>query len=309
MQKYFTVSYSRTGTTGTATVKLNSGITLCADQPMVLQSFSMGPNWNGQPDSHDSFMTSLPQTMSNATHFTFAKTDTVKTVTVKTPEACKGTQLDTYVGDKEIAKIVNEHDGETREITGKIFTATGTCEVPKITVCELKTKQVVTIDASKFDSTIYSKNLDDCKAPAVMIEVCDLTTNKIVKIDQKNFDTAKYGKVVDCDNVTVCDTTGKTVVTVAKHDQKDTQSTDLSKCDTKVCRVADKAVVTLKDSEVKTGGDKYTTDMSKCAPAQKTDTSAPTVELPHTGLGEVFGSAFGLAALTLAVHYYRSSRI
>lgn len=37
------------------------------------------------------------------------------------------------------------------------------CQPGKISVCELSTKKVITIDEKDFDSTKHSKNLDDCK--------------------------------------------------------------------------------------------------------------------------------------------------
>jgi uncharacterized repeat protein (TIGR01451 family)/LPXTG-motif cell wall-anchored protein len=44
------------------------------------------------------------------------------------------------------------------------------CEPGKITVCEIKTKKIVTINESDFDSSKYSKNLDDCKETPVTPE-------------------------------------------------------------------------------------------------------------------------------------------
>ena len=184
MLKYFSVSFSRTGDVATAKVTLNKGITLCNDVQMVAQSFSMGPSWNGGPDGHDSFISSLPQTMYRAAHFTFGKTDTSKTVTVTAPDACYGTQLDVYVGDKEVPKIETEHQGETREIGGKIFTPTEKCEEPK----------------------------------PETIKVCELATNKVITINKEDYDSEKHGDVKDCEKITVCDTTTKQIVTIAKHE-------------------------------------------------------------------------------------------
>lgn len=305
MAKYFSVSYTRTGATGTATVKLNSGITLCNDQAMVLQSFTMGPNWNGQPDSHDSFMTSLPQTMSHATHFTFSKTDTSKTVTVQTPDACKGTQLDTYVGDQEIKTIVNEHDDDYAGIDGQIFTTVGTCAPKQIKVCDLTTLKMVTIDETAFDSKKYSNTAADCEPKPVMIDVCDLATDTIIRIDQNTFDAKKHGKAADCNKITVCDTSTKAVSTISKKDQTSTQVTDLTKCDTRVCRVSDKTTMTIKDSDYQAKKDIYSTDLSKCNPAAPT---TPAVELPHTGPLSLVGSVTGLGALTYGIYAYVVSR-
>jgi len=70
----------------------------------------------------------------------------------------------------------------------------------KIEVCELDTKQIVTINESDFDSSKYSKNLDDCKVtpPAPkQIKVCDLETKKIITINEKDFDSNKQSKNLD----------------------------------------------------------------------------------------------------------------
>ncbi|MEO5949498.1 MAG: PBP1A family penicillin-binding protein [Candidatus Saccharimonas sp.] len=61
-----------------------------------------------------------------------------------------------------------------------------------ITVCNLETKKVESIDEKKYDSQMYSKNVDDCKA--AQIEVCDLTTHKVVTIDESAYDSTKYSK-------------------------------------------------------------------------------------------------------------------
>ena len=42
-------------------------------------------------------------------------------------------------------------------------TVTKECEPGKITVCELKTDKIITIDEADFDSSKHSKDLDDCK--------------------------------------------------------------------------------------------------------------------------------------------------
>ncbi len=61
-----------------------------------------------------------------------------------------------------------------------------------ISVCNLETKEVESIDEKKYDSSKYSKNTDDCKP--VQIEVCDLTTDKVVTIDESDYDATKYNK-------------------------------------------------------------------------------------------------------------------
>lgn len=67
--------------------------------------------------------------------------------------------------------------------------------LPKeITVCELATKKIVTIKESEFNSSKYSKNLDDCKdkpSPEKM-KVCVIATKQIETINKSDFDASKY---------------------------------------------------------------------------------------------------------------------
>jgi penicillin-binding protein 1A len=70
---------------------------------------------------------------------------------------------------------------------------TTTCEPTPtmITVCNLQTKKVESIDEKKYTDTAYSKNVDDCKTT---IQVCDLTSGTIVTIDESTYDATKYIK-------------------------------------------------------------------------------------------------------------------
>lgn len=75
-------------------------------------------------------------------------------------------------------------------------------EEKKITVCELDTKKIVTINEKDFDSKKYSKNLADCaEKPPVEgeITVCELATKKVVTIKESAYDSKKYSKdLTDC---------------------------------------------------------------------------------------------------------------
>ena len=71
-----------------------------------------------------------------------------------------------------------------------------------ITVCELSSKQIVTIDEKAFDAARYSRNLADCTStpPPVLITVCELSSKQIVTIDEKAFDAARYSRnLADCE--------------------------------------------------------------------------------------------------------------
>ena len=141
----------------------------------------------------------------------------------------------------------------------------------EIQVCDLETKEVVTINEEDFDETKHSKNLEDCKEVPVKIEVCDLDTKEIVTIDEKDFDESKYSKNLnDCkevptEKVKVCDTDTGKIVTVDEKDLNDSRySKDLSDCDT-------------------------------------------PDELPETGAGGI-SAALGLGSIVTAVTYYVASR-
>lgn len=64
-----------------------------------------------------------------------------------------------------VAKL--ETNNGTKQDSADV-TVNKTCETPKkIEVCDMKTKQIVTIDENKFDSKLYSKNVKDCATTPV----------------------------------------------------------------------------------------------------------------------------------------------
>ena len=65
--------------------------------------------------------------------------------------------------------------------------------VVKITVCELSTKKIITIEEKNFDASKHSKNLDDCKVvvPEKMT-VCELATKKIVTINKTEYNESEH---------------------------------------------------------------------------------------------------------------------
>lgn len=72
-----------------------------------------------------------------------------------------------------------------------------TPEVKYITVCELATKNIITIDEKSYDATKHSKDLADCAAkPPVKgeIVVCETATKNIVTIKEDQFDASKHTK-------------------------------------------------------------------------------------------------------------------
>ena len=92
---------------------------------------------------------------------------------------------------------VGELKGSTQTFVQ--FEAKVNCPVePKyIKVCELATKNIITIDEKAYDATKHSKNLADCAAkPPVVgeIVVCEIATKKVVTIKENAFDASKYTK-------------------------------------------------------------------------------------------------------------------
>lgn len=82
-------------------------------------------------------------------------------------------------------------------------------ETPKyITVCELSTKNIITIREDQYDSSKYSKDLSDCAVkPPVPgeITVCELSSKKVINIKETEFDASKHTK-----DLSKCDVTPTT---------------------------------------------------------------------------------------------------
>jgi hypothetical protein len=131
----------------------------------------------------------------------------------------------------------------------------------------------------------------------------------VVTINKEDFNSKIHTEdLVECDKLKVCDTETKKIITISKNDMKSTYTEDLSNCDTQVCRISDKTVVTISDEEYQKNKDKYTTDMDKCKGTPVPIPTEHVIELPKTGLGEMLGGGLGAGALTLAGYYYWISR-
>ena len=79
-------------------------------------------------------------------------------------------------------------------------------EVKNITVCELSTKKIITIDEKNFNSAKHSKNLADCKNVVVAekMTVCELATKTIVTINKADYDDSKHSTdLTKCDEAPV----------------------------------------------------------------------------------------------------------
>lgn len=172
--------------------------------------------------------------------------------------------------------------GQTAKQDDALVTTNKECkpEDKDIKVCELATKKIVTIKESQFDSSKYSKNLDDCKTVIVKeIKVCDLETKKIITIKENEFDSSKHSTdLKDCDKIVVKDI--------------------------EVCELATKKIVTIKEDAFDES--KYSKDLSKCEETPVTP-EVPT-ELPTTGVTENVAAIVGLGALIASAAYYIASR-
>lgn len=148
-------------------------------------------------------------------------------------------------------------------------------ELPPVTikVCDLTTLKIVTINEDQFDTSKYSKNLDDCTAKPVTIQVCELASSKIITINESDFDSAKHSKNLD--------------------------DCKAKPAPIKVCELATKTVMTI--TEDKFDSSKYSKDTINCV-------TPPVTELPHTGTSDNILTLVGAGSLVAALGYYVASR-
>ena len=96
-------------------------------------------------------------------------------------------------------------------MAGALPTETCNAEPVMISVCNLTTNKIESIDESTYNDTDYSKDTTKCKTE---LSVCDTTTGQVVTVteDEYNADTERYSKTTtNCSvkssnsTVTVCD--------------------------------------------------------------------------------------------------------
>lgn len=192
-------------------------------------------------------------------------------------------------------------------------------EPKEIQVCDLDTKQVVTINEDQFDSSRHSKNLDECKQ--VNIQVCDLESGKVVTIDEDNFDSNKHSKnLEDCNPkpMEVCNLETNNIVTISETDYDTSKhSKDIEDCKEEpvmleVCDTEINAIVTVSEETAK--DDRYSTNLDDCEVKETPPTETPEEptpapkELPTTGAADMFSAVLGLTSMGLAIHYFALSR-
>lgn len=127
-------------------------------------------------------------------------------------------------------------------MAGALPTETCNADPVMISVCNLKTNQVESIDETTYNDADYSKDATKCKQD---VSVCDTTTGQVVTISEDDYkaDTSRYSKTTtNCTKqstgsyVTVCDlqATPATKVTILTSDfdanTTGRYSTDLTKC-------------------------------------------------------------------------------
>lgn len=106
--------------------------------------------------------------------------------------AC-GQQVEITNYAQAITKDGTKHD------SAKVTVKTETCPTPTvkdIQVCELATKQIITIKEDTFNSAKHSKDLSKCSTTPVVkdIKVCDLNTKQIITIKETAFNSDRYTK-------------------------------------------------------------------------------------------------------------------
>lgn len=161
----------------------------------------------------------------------------------------------------------------------------------QIQVCDLASKQIITINESQFDSSKHSKNLDDCcKEEPKTIQVCDLATKRVITIDETKFDSARHSKNLDdCKPpkmIDVCDLATKKVISIdEKNFDANKHSKDLNKCKEapktiQVCELATKKVITIEENAF--DASKHSKNLDDCGQILSTTTETPVASLPTT---------------------------
>lgn len=212
----------------------------------------------------------------------------------------------------------------------KVLTIENT-PIKKITVCDLTSRKMVTIEETKFDSTKYSNNLDDCTS----IEVCDLTTRKPATIIKTAFDKNKHSNNWDdCTETKVCELDSRKVITIVESAFDSTKhSRNLDDCNPRieVCELETKNTITI--DETKFDPAKHSKNLEDCVPKIKVcdlntkqivtikeadfdetkyskkqeDCASTPPELPKTGPLETVAALIAITVVSLSITYWYKS--
>ncbi len=141
-------------------------------------------------------------------------------------------------------------------LTGTATTSPPPQFVERIKVCDLKTLTIVTIDDTAFNTTRYSKNLNDCTVK--LISVCDIASQKVITINERDFNSATQSKdLAACTPppgvIVVCDLTTKTILSITENQfDASKYSKDFAACTVvviKVCDLTTLQIITINENE------------------------------------------------------------
>ncbi len=188
--------------------------------------------------------------------------------------------------------------------------ATVTVEEPgKVVVCNPATGEIISVPEAEAGN-YEPKDSVKCK----MVPVCDPATQLVREV--KWIDKDKYlpegsDKCVKMQVCVIADGTG-TMVVITK-DQFDATKHSIKSADCKdkeVCRLSDKKIVKVKESEFVANSSLYSTTLGDCSVTPPV--TPPTPETPHvlpsTGPVEIIGSLFGSSAVGYGIYAYSASR-
>lgn len=196
-----------------------------------------------------------------------------------------------YRNDKIHTFTINPGDGL------KVLTIENT-PIAKVTVCDLASGTIITIEETKFNATKHSKQQSDC----AKLRVCDLESKKVIDIIASRNDPAKYSRNLDDCNakIEVCELATKKTVTIDETKFDATKhSKNLEDCVPKieVCDLNTKQIVTIREADF--DSTKYSKKIADCV-------STPP-ELPKTGPLETAAALIAITAVTLSVAYWYKS--
>lgn len=92
-------------------------------------------------------------------------------------------------------------------MAGALPTATCNAVSSTISVCNLSTGEIISIDEDAYDSLRYSKDTSNCKPPTE--QVCDLSTGEVITINTSDYDSTRYSmNTTNCVSSTSNDSSG-----------------------------------------------------------------------------------------------------
>lgn len=208
-----------------------------------------------------------PNTLKNVAHVTVGSTTKDDDANVTVTKTCVPEDKDIKVcrlSDKVIVTIKESAFDSTKY--SKNLDDCKPVVVKDIQVCRLSDKTIITIKENEFDATKHSKNLDDCKPVVVpMIKVCELATYKVIEIKESDFNTSKHSKnLADCEKIQVCELATDTIITIRKTEF------DATKHSTKVSDCDKIKVCVIKTGKVETikrsdyDNNVHSTNMADC---------------------------------------------